>query len=100
MQTDTNSITIQPVSPIYAEITPPGSKSVTNRALAIAAFADGESILEGALDSEDTQMMMDSLRKMGVVLDHDPETAARRSVFSLRCVPMRTVISGSTAWSA
>ncbi|MBQ2822559.1 MAG: 3-phosphoshikimate 1-carboxyvinyltransferase, partial [Thermoguttaceae bacterium] len=42
------------------------------------AFADGESILEGALDSEDTQMMMDSLRKMGVVLDHDPETASIR----------------------
>ncbi len=78
MQTDTNSITIQPVSPICAEITPPGSKSITNRALAIAAFADGESILEGALDSEDTQMMMDSLRKMGVVLAHDPETASIR----------------------
>lgn len=72
------SVTLSPVSPICAEITPPGSKSITNRALAIAAMADGESLLSGALASEDTQMMMNALREMGVRLEHDPETAQIR----------------------
>lgn len=68
-----DSITIMPSKPICAEITPPGSKSITNRALAIAAVARGESLLVGALDSEDTQVMMDSLRKAGISVVHDPE---------------------------
>ncbi|MBQ6107406.1 MAG: 3-phosphoshikimate 1-carboxyvinyltransferase [Thermoguttaceae bacterium] len=73
------SILLSPVSsPIHAEMTPPGSKSITNRALAIAAAAEGESLLTGALDSEDTQMMMGALRKMGVQLEHDPATAEIR----------------------
>jgi len=62
-------------SPIHAEIMPPGSKSITNRALAIAAVAYGGSVLTGALDSEDTQMMMGALRKMGVRLEHDAASA-------------------------
>ena len=37
----------------------PGSKSLTNRALVVAALADGPSILTGALDCEDTQVMVD-----------------------------------------
>ena len=59
-------------------MTPPGSKSITNRALVIAAAVEGESLLTGALDSEDTQMMMGALRKMGVQLEHDPATAVIR----------------------
>ncbi|MGN1273958.1 MAG: 3-phosphoshikimate 1-carboxyvinyltransferase, partial [Thermoguttaceae bacterium] len=60
------SILLSPISwPIHAEMVPPGSKSITNRALAIAAAAEGDSLLIGALDSEDTQMMMGALRKMG-----------------------------------
>ncbi|MDO4856347.1 MAG: 3-phosphoshikimate 1-carboxyvinyltransferase [Thermoguttaceae bacterium] len=70
------SILLSPISwPIHAEMIPPGSKSITNRALAIAAAAEGDSLLIGALDSEDTQMMMGALRKMGVRLEHDPTTA-------------------------
>ena len=48
--------------PVVAEITVPGSKSLTNRALILAALADGETTLRGALWSEDTQVMVDSLR--------------------------------------
>ncbi len=59
-------------------MTPPGSKSITNRALVIAAAAEGDSLLTGALDSEDTQMMMGALRKMGVWLEHDPAAAVIR----------------------
>ena len=44
--------------PVRAEITVPGSKSITNRALILAALADGEVTLTGALWSEDTQIMV------------------------------------------
>ena len=44
--------------PVVAEITVPGSKSLTNRALILAALAGGETTLRGALWSEDTQIML------------------------------------------
>jgi 3-phosphoshikimate 1-carboxyvinyltransferase len=55
--------------PVHAEITVPGSKSITNRALILAALADGETTLEGALWSEDTQVMVDGLRKLGFEIE-------------------------------
>ena len=51
--------------PVVAEITVPGSKSLTNRALILAALADGATTLRGALWSEDTQVMVDSLQRLG-----------------------------------
>nr|WP_296073373.1 3-phosphoshikimate 1-carboxyvinyltransferase [uncultured Actinoplanes sp.] len=43
----------------------PGSKSVTARALFLAAAAEGETVLRGALDSDDTQAFRDGLRSLG-----------------------------------
>ena len=43
------------------EITVPGSKSITNRSLILAALSNGEVILDNALWSEDTQVMVDAL---------------------------------------
>ena len=51
--------------PVTADVTVPGSKSITNRALILAALADGEVRLTGALWSEDTQIMVDALRLLG-----------------------------------
>src|SRR6188474_3206584 len=63
----TESREIGPVSrPIRGRIRPPGSKSITNRALVCAALADGVSTLTGALDSEDTRVMIDSLGRLGI----------------------------------
>lgn len=67
---------IQPTGPLDATIRPPGSKSITNRALVCAALAAGTSVLDGALDSEDTQVMIESLRRLGLAVDH--EVAAAR----------------------
>lgn len=67
-------IAITPCGPITGSIRPPGSKSLTNRALIIAALAEGQSTLTGALESEDTEVMIDSLRRIGVSILHDPET--------------------------
>ena len=52
-------------------IRPPGSKSLTNRALVCAALARGESVLTGVLDCDDTQLMVQGLRQLGLTLDHD-----------------------------
>ena len=63
----TESLEISPVAgPIHGRIRPPGSKSITNRALVCAALADGDSTLTGALDSEDTRVMIDSLGRLGI----------------------------------
>jgi 3-phosphoshikimate 1-carboxyvinyltransferase len=54
---------------------PPGSKSITNRALLLAALAQGTSRITGALKSKDTQLMAAALRQMGVVVDEPDETS-------------------------
>ncbi|MFM8288053.1 MAG: 3-phosphoshikimate 1-carboxyvinyltransferase, partial [Planctomycetaceae bacterium] len=68
--------TVRPVpGPVRGTIRPPGSKSITNRALIVAALARGTSTLEGVLDSQDTRVMLDSLQRLGLTLRHDPATA-------------------------
>lgn len=65
-----DSIDIQPIAqPICATVRPPGSKSITNRALVCAALAEGTSTLRGALDSEDTRVMIAGLRALGIAVD-------------------------------
>jgi 3-phosphoshikimate 1-carboxyvinyltransferase len=68
--------------PVRAEITVPGSKSITNRALVLAALADGEVTLEGALWSEDTQVMVDCLQRLGfeVRVEPDPNEFCNRTI--------------------
>jgi 3-phosphoshikimate 1-carboxyvinyltransferase len=58
---------ILPLSlPVRASIVVPGSKSITNRALVLAALARGTTRLRGALWSEDTQVMADCLGRLGL----------------------------------
>jgi 3-phosphoshikimate 1-carboxyvinyltransferase len=68
--------------PVRAEITVPGSKSITNRALVLAALADGETILTGALWSEDTQIMVECLQKLGFMVNvaPDPDEICNRTI--------------------
>src|ERR1700753_3008167 len=51
--------------PLRGRGRPPGSKSITHRAVVCAALADGVSTLNGALDSEDTRVMLESLTQLG-----------------------------------
>ena len=60
-------------SPVTAEVAVPGSKSITNRALILAALASGRTRLEGALFSEDTQVMVDCLQKLGFQISIEPD---------------------------
>jgi 3-phosphoshikimate 1-carboxyvinyltransferase len=64
-----------PKAPIVGAARPPGSKSITNRALLLAALAQGESQLSGALKSDDTRYMAGALRAMGVGIDEPAEDA-------------------------
>lgn len=57
------------VRPQVASVTVPGSKSITNRALVLAALAGGETTLRGALWSEDTQVMVECLRELGFMVN-------------------------------
>ena len=60
-------------TPVSAEITVPGSKSITNRALVLAALSAGETTLTGALWSEDTQVMVDCLQELGFMVNAAPD---------------------------
>lgn len=66
----TDSLEIQPVAgPLDGRVRVPGSKSITNRALVCAALAKGRSVLRGALESEDTGVMLESLRRLGLTIE-------------------------------
>ncbi|WP_431947305.1 3-phosphoshikimate 1-carboxyvinyltransferase [Actinacidiphila sp. bgisy167] len=56
-------------APVHATVTVPGSKSVTNRALVLAALASEPGWLRRPLRSRDTVLMADALRAMGVQID-------------------------------
>jgi 3-phosphoshikimate 1-carboxyvinyltransferase len=65
-----DSLEITPAAgPVRGHIRPPGSKSITNRALVCAALADGISTLTGALDSEDTRVMVAGLGQLGIKIE-------------------------------
>ena len=64
--------------PVDAELELVGSKSYTNRALIIAALARGESLLTGALFSDDTRYMSEALRQLGVGVEADESARTLR----------------------
>ncbi len=63
-----------PAHALHGKLALPGSKSITNRALLIAALAKGESRLTGALSSDDTRYMAEALRQMGVEISQPTPT--------------------------
>ncbi len=76
-------IAIDPLpGPVPAQITVPGSKSITNRALVLAALAAGETELRGALWSEDTQVMVECLQELGFMVNvaADPAEPGNRTI--------------------
>ena len=59
-------LTLQPVNKIAGTVNVPGSKSLSNRALLLAALAKGETRLTNLLDSDDIRHMLDALKLLGV----------------------------------
>src|SRR6202050_2462406 len=67
---DMDEIEITPVTePLSAVIEVPGSKSITNRALLIAAMAEGRSVIENVLFSDDTDRMLEALKRLGFQIE-------------------------------
>jgi len=66
MESEFDCVSVEPITGLDATVQVPGSKSITNRALVCAAMAQGRSTLTGALDSEDTGVMIRALGQLGV----------------------------------
>ena len=59
--------------PISADLGIPGSKSVTNRALVLAALSDAPSVITGALSARDTNLMIEALRTLGTTVEQSAD---------------------------
>ena len=75
-----DALTLQPIAKIEGEINLPGSKSLSNRALLLAALANGETEIVNLLDSDDIRHMLNALQRLGV--------AYTRSTDGTRCTVM------------
>ncbi len=95
-------ITLTPFArPFQATVTPPGSKSLTNRALVIASLAEGESRLSNVLFAEDTEVMIGGLRALGFKVKEDAKKATvsvegRGGVVSASKADIQCANSGTT----
>jgi 3-phosphoshikimate 1-carboxyvinyltransferase len=61
-----NSLTLDPIAKVDGEVNLPGSKSLSNRALLVAALAKGTSTITNLLESDDTRHMLNALKKLGI----------------------------------
>ncbi|GFD82586.1 3-phosphoshikimate 1-carboxyvinyltransferase [Tenacibaculum sp. KUL118] len=59
-------LTLDPIAKVSGEVNVPGSKSLSNRSLLLAALAEGETELTNLLDSEDIEHMLNALTKLGI----------------------------------
>ena len=82
-------ITIPTSLPLNGTIRPPGSKSITNRAIVCAAMADGPTLLRGVLDSDDTRRMFEGLQRLGLEIEFDRSNGALRTPGSRGRIPSR-----------
>jgi len=63
-----------PIARVQGTVKLPGSKSISNRVLLLAALADGETRVENLLDSDDTSVMLNALELLGVRIERDSAT--------------------------
>lgn len=70
-----DQLTVPPIARAQGAVRLPGSKSISNRALLLAALADGTTELRRLLDADDTRVMVDALRALGVAIERDGDAA-------------------------
>ena len=61
-----NYLDLAPIRRVRGTVKLPGSKSISNRILLLAALADGETVIRDLLEADDTQVMLEALRTLGV----------------------------------
>lgn len=86
--------------PIIGEIVVPGSKSFTNRALIMAAFAQGTSRVAGILKSDDSFWCLETLRKLGVKIEVDDDVVVIEGVDADWPVQGETLYVGAAGTTA
>lgn len=77
MTNTTDHLVLAPVSSAHGTVTLPGSKSISNRVLLLSSLAQGQTELHGLLDSDDTRVMLDSLGRLGVPIQSQPDGSLR-----------------------
>lgn len=88
-------IEVKPLPKANATICVPGSKSYTNRALIVASLADGISYLKRCLFSDDTELMMQALRDLGIPITIDGEDLTIMGRSGKICVPGKRFFAGN-----
>lgn len=67
----TRFLDIPPLASAAGTVHLPGSKSISNRVLLLAGLCAGRTLIHDLLDSDDTRVMLDALRALGCVVEHD-----------------------------
>jgi 3-phosphoshikimate 1-carboxyvinyltransferase len=80
---------LAPVARVAGAITLPGSKSLSNRTLLLAALADGATTIAGLLDSDDTARMLEALRALGITWEATGEPGGYRVHGCAGVVPVK-----------
>lgn len=93
---------VEPLAgPPDAVVRVPGSKSITNRVVLLAALADGSTVVEGALQADDTAAMVDAALALGATVDQGDDGTTLRITGTAGLLPERASIfakiSGTTA---
>jgi 3-phosphoshikimate 1-carboxyvinyltransferase len=70
---ETNTLTVTPIKSLDGVVTLPGSKSLSNRCLLLAALSEGETRVENLLESDDIRYMLEALDQMKVPVLRDAE---------------------------
>ena len=68
----TNTLTVTPIKSLDGTVTLPGSKSLSNRCLLLAALSEGNTKVENLLESDDIRYMLEALDQMKVPVERDP----------------------------
>src|SRR6187431_2039751 len=92
---------IPPLEEAAGTVALPGSKSISNRVLLLAALSEGTTVIHDLLDSDDTRVMLDALRALGCSVVHRGETLEITGLGSRAEDPRRLAVSAANpSWSA
>src|SRR5450755_2999041 len=88
----TRFLDIPPLAAIAGTVRVPGSKSISNRALLLAGFAEGTTTIAGLLHSDDTQVMLEALTQLGCRIEGD------RTLLAVTGIGARPLAQQATLW--
>lgn len=80
VDSEKNQLTVTPIKSIDGTVTLPGSKSLSNRCLLLAALSEGNTRVENLLESDDIRYMLEALDALGVPVERDAEDATAVTV--------------------